>query len=250
MYQNCGYRASSFIQFGFQDKSPCAAVRIGFQFHNLGSKDDHFHQIFQAFSCLGRYRNKDGAAAPVLWNQLVLGQFLFYAVNVRAWLINLINGNHDLYASSLCMVDGLYRLRHYAIVRGNYKNRDIRGACATHTHSRERLMSRRIQKRDLFSVYFYYICSNVLRNSAGFPVDYIGMADRIQKGGLAVVNVAHDADYRRTLLHLLLILFFFLQKFFNYVYNFFLFAEDIELQRDLFRGLIINLLVHRNDFAL
>ena len=40
--------------------------------------------------------------------------------------------------------------------------------------------------------------TDVLGDAAGFTADHIGLADRIEQLGLAVVDVAHDRDDRRT----------------------------------------------------
>ena len=107
------------------------------------------------------------------------------------------------------MVNRFYCLRHNTIVCCYYENCDICRACSTHTHCCERLMSRSIQECDLLSVDFYNISTDVLCDTAGLTVDDICMTDCIQKGSFTVVNVTHNADYRRTFLHLLFVLFFF-----------------------------------------
>ena len=66
--------------------------------------------------------------------------------------------------------------------------------------------------------------------------DHIGLTDRIQKRSLTVVNMTHNADYRRIWAtisvsdppHLL-------QKLFDHVYLDFLLAKNIKLHGDFFR---------------
>ena len=86
--------------------------------------------------------NEYGAAAPVLGNQLILGQLLFYTLHIGAGLIDLVDCNNDLHTCGLGMVDGLHGLGHYAVVRCHHQNRDIRSLGAPHTHGGERLMAR------------------------------------------------------------------------------------------------------------
>ena len=111
-------------------------------------------------------------------------------------------------------------------------------------------MARSIKESDLLSVDIYNICPDMLGDTARLFVDHVRMADRIQKRRLTMVNVTHDADYRRTLLHLALVLLVLLKQLFYYVYDFFLLAENIEFQSDTFCGLVIDLLIDRHDLAL
>ena len=111
-------------------------------------------------------------------------------------------------------------------------------------------MSRSIQEGDLLPVLLYHIGADMLGDTAGLAADHVGVTDSVQKGGLTMVNMTHNADYRRTLLHLLLVLFLLLQQFLDHVNHFFFLTEDIKLQRDLFRGFVIDLLVDGNDLTL
>ena len=78
----------------------------------------------------------------------------------------------------------------------NHQNRDIcrlRAACA---HCSEGRMAGRIQEGDILPVDRYAVCADVLRNAARFALCYRGVANRIQQGGFAVVNVAHHHNNR------------------------------------------------------
>ena len=71
-------------------------------------------------------RHKYSAAAPVFGNQFIFGKFLLYLIHIGAGFINLVDGNNDLNAGRLCMVDGLNGLRHPAVICGNYQDGNIR----------------------------------------------------------------------------------------------------------------------------
>ena len=90
----------------------------------------------------------------------------------------------------------------------------------------------------------------MLRDPSGLSADYIGVADRVQKGSLTVVNMTHNAHYRRTFLHLLLIFVFLFQKLFDDVHDFLFLAQDVIFQCDLLCRFIINLLVYRHNLSL
>ena len=148
------------------------------------------------------------------------------------------------------MVDRLNSLRHYTIISGNYKNRNIRRVRTTHTHCSKSLMSRCVQECNLLTIYCNNRSTNVLCNTTGLTVDHIRMTDCVQKRSLTMVNVSHNTYNRRTFLHLLFVFFFLFQEFFNYIYNFFFLAEYIKLKRNLFCCIIINLLINSYDLAL
>ena len=88
----------------------------------------------------------------IFGDQFVLGQLLLYTLDISAGLIDLIDGNDDLNACGLGMVDGLDGLGHYTIVGCHYQDGNISRVGSTHTHSGKRLMSRCIQEGDLLAV--------------------------------------------------------------------------------------------------
>ncbi len=65
-----------------------------------------------------------------------------------------------------------------------------------------------------------------------------------------MVNVAHDADYRRPCDHIRLVFFILFQQLGNHIHLFFLLAKDIKLHGDFFRLLVIHFLVNRHHLAL
>ncbi len=189
------------------------------------------------------YRNENSAAAPVFRDQLIFSQFLFYFVNVCTWLIDLVDSNDDLYASCLCMVDRLNSLWHNAVVCCYYQDSDISRLGTSHTHSCKCLMSRCIKESDLSAVNLNNRSTDVLGDTACLSCSYVSLTDGIQKGCFTMVNVTHYADYRRSGNHICLVFVLFFQKFSNYVYLFFLLAENVKFHCDLFCLIVVDLLV-------
>ncbi len=72
------------------------------------------------------------------------------------------------------MADRLYRLRHDTVVCCYYKNCDICGVCATHTHSCKRFMSRCIEEGDLLSVDLYNRSTDMLCDSTSLCLSLRG----------------------------------------------------------------------------
>ena len=89
----------------------------------------------------------------------------------------------------------------------------------------------------------------MLGDSAGFLCGYVGLADRIQKRSLAVINMAHYADNRRSGNHICLVLFILFQKLGDHIDLLLLLAENVELHGDLFCLIVIHFLVYRHHLA-
>ena len=102
------------------------------------------------------------------------------------------------------MVDGLDRLGHDAVIGGDDQNCNIGHVGTAGAHGGECLVARGIQEGDEAVVDLDLICTDGLRDAAGLACGNVGLADGIQNTGLAVVNVAHNADHRGTLHQILL----------------------------------------------
>ena len=116
----------------------------------------------------------------------------------------------------LGMADRFFGLRHDAVVGGHHENNQIRDLRAARAHLCERGMARRVEERDLLAVLqLHLIGADMLGDAAGFARDHIGLAQRIEQRSLAVVDMAHDGDDRRTGRHLGGVVVFAFQTFEN-----------------------------------
>ena len=70
-------------------------------------------------------------------------------------------------------------------------------AFAPRAHRGERFVARCVDERDRVPVEDGLVGTDVLRDTAGFTGDDVGVADRVEQRGLAVVDVAHHRDDRR-----------------------------------------------------
>ena len=158
------------------------------------------------------------------------------------------------------MVDGFERLRHHAIVGGNHDDDDVGHFGAARTHAGERLVTRRIEEDDL-AAKGRRICladtdlvrADVLRDAAGFAGRNIGFANRIEQRRLAVIDVAHDGDYRRTRDFELVGVFLGEEVFDGFVRHLVFEADDLgvgaELARDILHQFAVERLVHCDEDA-
>ena len=113
-------------------------------------------------------------------------------------LIHLVDGHDDGNVRGLGVVDGLNRLRHDAVVGRNHEDRNIRAHCAARAHLGKCRVARGIEEGDGLVVYLDGIRANVLGDAAGLARCDLCVTDIVEKGGLAVIDMAHDDDDRRT----------------------------------------------------
>ena len=89
-------------------------------------------------------------------------------------------------------------LRHHTVVGSNHQHNNVGHLSTTGTHLGERGVTRGVNEGDFLAILHDLICTNVLRNSACFTRDNIGVTNLVKQGGLTVVNVTHHSDHRRT----------------------------------------------------
>ena len=152
--------------------------------------------------CLRGDVDEHGLAAVFLGHQAVLGQLLPDLLRVRAFLVDLVDRDHDRHVGRLGVVDRFHRLRHDAVVGCDHQDREVGGLGTTGTHGREGLVTRGVDERHETLVALelgqHLVGTDVLRDAAGLALADVGLTDRVQQSGLTVVDVAHDGDHRRT----------------------------------------------------
>ena len=141
------------------------------------------------------------AARPLFGNQPAIGELLLHAIGIGLGLVDLVHGHDDRNIGGLGVVDGLKRLRHHAVVRGNHDDDDVRDLGAARTHTGKGLVARRVEEDNLaagsrraFLRESHLVGADVLRNAAGLACRYFGLANGVEQRGFAVVHMAHDGD--------------------------------------------------------
>ncbi len=99
------------------------------------------------------------------------------------------------------MIDRFLRLRHDSVVCRDDEDHDVGDLGATSAHQSERRVTRRVQEDDVAVANFDVVGADVLRDAAGFALGNLGFTDRVEERGLAVVDVPHDRDDRRSRHH-------------------------------------------------
>ena len=106
----------------------------------------------------------------------------------------------------LGVVDRLDRLRHDAVVGRDHEHHDVGDLGAAGAHRGEGRVARRVEEGDRrAAVGRHLVGADVLGDAAGLAGDHVGLADRVEQRGLAVVDVAHDGDDRRARLQVRLV---------------------------------------------
>ena len=124
-------------------------------------------------------------------------ELLHRALDVGVGLVDLVDRDDDRHFRGARVVDGLDRLRHDRVVRGDDQHGDIGHAGASGAHRGKRLVARSIEERDLLAFPVHLIGADVLGDAAELLLGDVRAADRVEQRGLAVVDVAHNGDHRR-----------------------------------------------------
>ncbi|MNX73473.1 hypothetical protein D3C86_1048710 [compost metagenome] len=186
------------VELRLDDEALGHLLGVGLELEHLGDQQDHLEQVLEADLLLGRDGDHDGLTAPLLGDQLVLGQLLLDLVGVGAGLVDLVDGDQELDAGFLGVADGLDGLGLDAVVGRHHQDRDVGRLGAAGAHGGERLVARGVEEGDELVVDLDLVGADVLGDAAGLARGDAGLADGVQQGGLTVVDVTHDGDDGRT----------------------------------------------------
>ena len=153
---------------------------------------------------LGADVHELGVPAPFGRLQAVLGHLGADPFGLGALLVDLVDRHDDRHFGRLGVVDRLLGLGLDAVVGGNHDHRQVGHARATGAHRGEGLVAGGVEEGDLLAAVVDLVGADVLGDAPGLAGDHLGLADRVQQRGLAVVDVAHDRDHRRAFDQLLL----------------------------------------------
>ena len=96
------------------------------------------------------------------------------------------------------MLDRLDRLRHHAVIRRDDEDHYIRGSCAARPHGRKRCVAGRVNEGDLALRRIDTVRTDVLGDATGLAAGNASLADMVEQRCLAMVDMTHDRDDRRS----------------------------------------------------
>ena len=160
---------------------------------------DLLEQIVEARALERRNLDVLHVTRHLLHDHFVFEQTLADALRVGFFLVDLVDRDDHRHARGLGVIDGLDRLRHDPVVGGDHQHDDVGHVGTARAHFGERGVARRVEERDpVAALGLHLIAADVLGDAAGLALHDIGAAQRVEQRGLAMVDVAHDGDDRRT----------------------------------------------------
>jgi hypothetical protein len=203
LHQDGGDGAAAHVELRLDHRAFGGTVRVGLEFEDFGLQRDGFQQLSEALAGQGGDLDVLHVARHLLDDHLVLQKIGAHLVGVRVGLVDLVDRHDHRDLGGLGVIDGLDRLRHHRVVGGHHQDDDIRHLRATRAHRGEGGVAGRVEEVRAPRVGLHLVGADMLRDAAGLARDDIRLADRVQKRGLAVVDMAHDRDDRRTRLKIL-----------------------------------------------
>ena len=197
LHQNGGNGATTHIKLSFDNGALCSPSRIGLKLKDLGLQRDRFQQFIKTLPGDRRHFHVLHFTGHLLNDYFVLQQLGAHFVGISLWFVDLVDRHDHRHFGRLGMVDRLNRLRHHRIVCRHNQHNNVCHLRTTGPHGCKRRVARSIQEaQDRTTVGFHLIGPDMLGDAAGLSVDNLGIPDRIQNRGLAVVHVTHTRDHR------------------------------------------------------
>src|SRR5262249_6385129 len=189
--------AAAAVQFGLDNRAARQTVGVGLEVEDFGLQQNHLEQAVQTFARARGYPNSDRVAAVIFRYESIFGQLLLDPLKVGLGPVDLVDREDNRTLGCARMVERFDRLRHNAFVRRDHQDYDVSDLRATRAHRSERLMTGSVDKGDRPAIYFNGVRTDMLCDTAEFLRRDVGMANRVEQRGLAVVNVSHHGDHRR-----------------------------------------------------
>ena len=201
--EHAGDRAAAGVELGLDHGAGGGGVRVRAELLEVGDEHDHLEQVVEPVLGLGRDVGVDGLAAPLLGVEVVVGELGADAVRVGALLVDLVDRDQHRHVGGAGVVDRLDRLRHHAVVGGDDDHGDVGDLGAAGAHRGEGLVAGGVEEGERLAVVADLVRADVLGDAAGLAGGHLGLADRVEQRGLAVVDVAHHGDDGRARLEVL-----------------------------------------------
>ena len=201
--QDGGDRATALVEVRLDGHTLTVHLRVGPQVESgVGGQDDGLEQLVDALTGDRRDVDEHRVAAVLLRHQAVLGELAAHLGRVRTLTVDLVDRDDDRDLGRQGVVERLDGLRHHTVVGRHHQHGDVGRLGTTGTHGGERLVARGVDEGDLalFVVDLggHLVGADGLGDATSLAGDHVGLADRVEQLGLAVVDVTHDGDHRRT----------------------------------------------------
>ncbi len=199
LHQHGGHVAATLVKTRLEHGTDRIAVGISLEVKHFGLEEHFFHEIFDANTLFGRNFLALIFAAPV-FDQIIHGRELFLDfVRVSVGLIYFIDGKHDGHTCRRGVVDSLDGLGHDGVVGSHDDDDKVGHLGAAGTHGGKGFVAGGVEEGYLLAVgEGHMIGTDMLGNTAGLTRNDVSLADIVEQRGLAVVDMTHDCNNRRT----------------------------------------------------
>ena len=204
------HRAAAGIEVGLEHEGTPRRLRVRHERRvlDVGDEQDRVEQLRDAGAFGAGHLDHERVAAPLLGHELPLDELLASALRVGVALVDLRDRDDDGHLGRLGVTDGLDGLRHDAVVGCDDEHRDVGRLGAAGAHGGERLVTGRVDERDLPVVLDDLVRTDVLGDPTRFAVDDVRLTDAVEQRRLSVVDVPHHGHDWRARLEQALVLFF------------------------------------------
>ena len=198
LHEDRGDRPTTLVNTRLNNQALGQRIDRRLKFEHFRLQQDILQQFINTLAGLGRYRDERRLTTVLFGYDLFSHQFRFHPIGIGLWLVDLVDGHHDGHLCGLRMSDGLAGLGHDAIIGCHHKNHDIRGIGTTRTHGGKCLVTRGVQESDHTPFRGHMIGTDMLGDTTGLSRSHLGAANIVEQRCLAVIDVSHDGDHRRT----------------------------------------------------
>ena len=198
MHEHRRDRPAALVEPRLDDDALGGRILRRLQLQHFRLQQDRVEQLVDALTGLRGHRHELHLAAVFFRQHALRDELLLDALGIRIRLVDLVHRDDDRHVARLRMGDRFLRLRHHAVVRGDDQHDDVRDLRAARAHRGERLVTRRVEERDHALRRLDVISADVLRDATRLAARDARAADRVEQRRLAVVDVTHDGDHRRT----------------------------------------------------
>ena len=198
LHHDGGDRAATDFEVGLEDGADGATGGTRRELGDLGDEQDLLEQFVDAGALERRDLDDDRVAAPLLGHQPVLTDLLEHAVGIGVGLVHLVDRDDERHVGRLGVIDRFDGLGHDAVVGRDHQDDDVGDLGAARAHRGEGFVTGRVDEGDRLALPLHLVGTDVLGDAARFAGDDVGLADLVEQQRLAVVDVTHDGDDRRS----------------------------------------------------
>ena len=199
LHKDVGNVTAALVERRLDNSTDGTTVGICFQIEHLSLEKYFLHKVVDADTLLGGYVLALVFATPLLDKVVHCGELFLDFVGIGMGLVNLVDSEDDRHTGCGSVVDSFDGLRHDAVVGSHDDYDKVGNLRTTGTHSGKRLVTGSIEEGYVAAIgELHIIGADVLGNTAGLTGDDISLTDVVEKRGLAVVDMTHDCNNRRT----------------------------------------------------